>query len=415
MRDDRRVTEGARFATARHRTEGMLIQDWQMGGFGIYVHWPFCQAKCPYCDFNSHVARDVDHERWRAAFVAEIGRVAQQLGPRVVNSVYFGGGTPSLMPPKLVGSVIEAVAAAFPLANDIEITLEANPSSVEADRFRGYRSAGVNRVSLGVQALNDPDLRRLGRLHSAGEAVSAVELAQVVFDRVSFDLIYARQHQELKTWRRELRDALALGAEHLSLYQLTVEPGTAFSARLVAGGLRGLPDEDLAAEFYEETQAICESAGMPAYEVSNHAADGNEARHNLIYWRYGDYAGIGPGAHGRITLGAERFATQAPRSPEAWLERVGESGSGFEEITRLTPQDQADEYLMMALRLSEGADLPRYAALAGAPLEAEGIARLSQLGLVRVAGERIQTTSKGRLVLNAVIAELLSQAGQEVT
>ena len=385
------------------------MQDWQLGGFGLYVHWPYCQAKCPYCDFNSHVASDIDHARWRRAFVAEIARVAGELEGRVLNSIYFGGGTPSLMPPKLVGAVLDAASDAWPLANDIEINLEANPSSVEAGRFQGYRCAGVNRVSLGVQALNDADLRRLGRLHSAREAIAAVELAQAVFERVSFDLIYARQSQGLDDWRAELGQALALAPGHLSLYQLSIEPGTAFGARFAAGGLRGLPDEELGAMLYEETQEMCASAGMSAYEISNHAGPGNESRHNLIYWRYGDFAGIGPGAHGRITLHTgERFATESTRVPGDWLDQVETRGSGVCAATHLVPREQAEEYLMMALRLSEGVDPARYAALAGAPLDSQAISRLSQLGLIRFADGHLQATPEGRLVLNSVIRELLT-------
>lgn len=384
------------------------MQDWRHGGFGLYVHWPYCQAKCPYCDFNSHVAGDVDHSRWRDALVAEIGRIADQLGDRVLNSVYFGGGTPSLMPAQLVGAILDTASAAWTPANDIEITLEANPSSVESQRFRGYRSAGVNRISLGVQALNDTDLQRLGRLHSAREAMQAIETARTHFTRVSIDLIYARQHQQLDAWHDELRQALRLGPDHLSLYQLTIEPGTAFGARHASGGLRGLPDEELGAALYEDTQEICAAVGMPAYEVSNHAAPGNESRHNMIYWRYGDFVGIGPGAHGRLTLENGRYATECTSLPSNWLARVENDGSGESGMSSLARRDQAEEYLMMSLRLSEGIDLKRFSAISDAPLNTDTIRRLSELDLVRTEEDRLMATPDGRLVLNFLIRELLA-------
>ncbi|HDR29144.1 radical SAM family heme chaperone HemW, partial [Rhodovulum sp.] len=287
----------------------MAAEDWQAGGFGLYVHWPFCLSKCPYCDFNSHVAASIDMGEWQRAYLSEIRRIGAETGPRTLTSVFFGGGTPSLMAPDLVAAILDTVRATWPCANDMEVTLEANPGSVEAGRFAGYRDAGVGRVSLGVQALNDADLGRLGRLHSAAEARAAFDIARNTFERVSFDLIYARQDQLLADWQAELGQALALGVDHLSLYQLTIEPGTAFGDRHARGGLRGLPDDDRAADMYLATQEICAAAGLPAYEVSNHARPGAESRHNLIYWRYGDYAGIGPGAHGRLTLDGRRWAT----------------------------------------------------------------------------------------------------------
>ena len=296
-----------------------LAEDWREGGFGLYLHWPFCAAKCPYCDFNSHVAASIDQDRWAAAYLAEIGRLADETPGRVLNSIYFGGGTPSLMRADVVAAILNRAADRWTLANDVEITLEANPGSVEADRFAGYAAAGVNRVSLGVQALNDDDLRRLGRIHSADEALRALDVARATFGRVSFDLIYARQDQTLPDWQAELARALAMGPDHLSLYQLTIEPGTAFYARHQAGGLRGLPDEDLGADLYALTQEMTAAAGLPAYEVSNHAGPGGESRHNLIYWRAGDWGGLGPGAHGRLTLGGSRWATEAPLAPGAWL------------------------------------------------------------------------------------------------
>ena len=381
-------------------------EDWRAGGFGLYLHWPFCAAKCPYCDFNSHVARHIDQRRWQAAFLSEIDRLGRLTQGRMLSSVFFGGGTPSLMDPDLVAAILERVRATWPIANDAEITLEANPTSVEAGRFRGYAEAGVNRVSLGVQALNDADLARLGRLHSAAEARRAFDIARGSFGRVSFDLIYARQDQSLAAWRAELAEALAMAADHLSLYQLTIEPGTAFGERHAAGTLRGLPDEDLSAEMYETTQDLCEAAGFSAYEVSNHARSGAEGRHNLVYWRYGDYAGIGPGAHGRLTLRGTRVATDAIAEPGRWLAAV-ETGGCSETIEPIPPADQAGEYLMMGLRISEGIDLRRHATLAGAPLEATLLEGLVDAGMISVDNGRLSATRRGRLLLNRLIAELL--------
>ena len=382
------------------------MEDWRHGGFGLYLHWPFCASKCPYCDFNSHVASAIDEDRWRKAYLSEIERIGAEVPDRVLNTVFFGGGTPSLMSPDLVAATLEAIRATWPVANDLEVTLEANPGSVEAGRFRGFAEAGVNRVSMGVQALNDADLRRLGRLHSVSEARSAFDIARSVFDRVSFDLIYARQDQTLAEWEAELREAAAMAADHLSLYQLTIEDGTAFGARHAAGGLKGLPDEDLSADMYLKTQEIMSGIGLPAYEVSNHARPGSESRHNLIYWRCGDYAGIGPGAHGRLTLSGARLATSTPLLPDAWLSRIEESGNG--ELAReAVPRDeQANEYLMMALRLTEGLDVDRYAQLAGHVLQESSVVRLEDLGLVAREGERLRATEAGRPVLNAIIREL---------
>ncbi|WP_138935825.1 radical SAM family heme chaperone HemW [Roseovarius arcticus] len=383
-----------------------MTEDWRLGGFGLYLHWPFCAAKCPYCDFNSHVSNDVDHAAWRDAFLREIDRYAELTQGRVLNSVFFGGGTPSLMPPETVHAILDRVRQHWTLANDLEITLEANPGSVEAGRFAGYASAGVDRISMGIQALNDTDLRRLGRIHTASEARAAFDVARAQFDRVSFDLIYARQDQTLADWRSELSQALAMAVDHLSLYQLTIEPGTAFGARFDAGGLKGLPTDDLAVDMFEATQELCEAAGMPAYEVSNHAAKGGESRHNMIYWRHGDYIGIGPGAHGRLTLDDTRWATEAYAHPAAWLPR---SDNGLTEKPRfaIAPKDQAGEYLMMGLRIEGGIDLKRYRDLAGAELNATKIEDLAALGMIRTDGVTIAATPKGRMVLNAVITELL--------
>ena len=272
-----------------------LTEDWQHGGFGLYIHWPFCEAKCPYCDFNSHVARTIDQERWKKAYVSEIDRYARLLPNRVLNTVYFGGGTPSLMDPGVVAEIVDRIRRSWPTSNDLEITLEANPGSVEAGRFAAYAEAGVSRVSMGIQALNDADLRRLGRIHSVADAYQASDIARKYFDRVSFDLMYARQDQTVTAWRAELQQALSMAVDHLSLYQLTIEPARAFGDRFARGKLRGLPDEDRAGDMYDVTQDVCSAAGLHAYEVSNHAAPGAESRHNLVYWRYGDYAGIGPG------------------------------------------------------------------------------------------------------------------------
>lgn len=382
------------------------MEDWQNGGFGLYLHWPFCASKCPYCDFNSHVAAEIDQSRWRAAYLREIERVGAETQGRVLNTVFFGGGTPSLMDPALVAAILDKVRATWPMGNDAEITLEANPGSVEAGRFRGYRDAGVTRVSMGVQALNDADLRRLGRLHSASEARAAFDVARGTFDRVSFDLIYARQGQTPEAWASELREALGMAIDHLSLYQLTIEEGTAFAARHAAGGLRGLPGEDSAADMYHLTQEICEAAGMPAYEVSNHARDGAESRHNLIYWRYGDYAGIGPGAHGRLTLGGVRHATETGLAPLRWLE-MAEAGNGETVREPLALKDQAAEYLLMGLRLAEGISQARLAALAGTELEAKAVDDLQDLGLIVQDGDRLRATRDGRAVLNGVIRALM--------
>ena len=380
-------------------------EDWRAGGFGVYVHWPFCAAKCPYCDFNSHVRVGVDQTRWRAALVGEIAAAAAELPGRRVESVFFGGGTPSLMPPETVAAVLEAIRDGWGLDQGAEVTLEANPTSVEAGRFRGYRDAGVNRLSMGVQALNDADLKRLGRMHTAAEAVAAFDVARAIFNRVSFDLIYARQDQGLDAWRAELGRALAMAIDHLSLYQLSIEAGTRFGELQARGRLRGLPDADLAADLYAVTGEICAAAGLNGYETSNYARPGAESRHNLVYWRYGDYSGVGPGAHGRLTLGDGRWATDAERQPEAWLE----GGPDRTRRVLLSREEQAAEMLMMGMRLAEGVDAERYARLAGAPLDAEAQAELAELGLIWRDGTRIGTTEAGRNVLDAVLKRLLIQ------
>jgi putative oxygen-independent coproporphyrinogen III oxidase len=388
--------------------EATGYEDWRHAGFGLYLHWPFCQSKCPYCDFNSHVAATVDQSRWLAAFQAEIDRIGALTEGRILNTVFFGGGTPSLMDPALVQGILDRVRATWTLANDIEITLEANPGSVEAARFAAYATAGVNRVSLGIQSLDAVDLRRLGRMHSVDEALSAIRIAQSTFERVSIDLIYARQDQSLDAWRQELSRALDLGTSHLSLYQLTVEDGTVFGQMHAKNLLRGLPTEDLAADMFELTQEVTAAAGLPAYEVSNHARPGDESRHNLIYWRMGDYAGIGPGAHGRLTLGNRRVATDAERMPAVWLEKTLATPGRAERVETLPPQDRANEYLMFALRLKEGASLARFTALANVALPEAALAEVIDLGFLRRDGDRIHTTETGVMMLNAVLRSLLA-------
>ena len=383
------------------------MEDWRAGGFGLYIHWPFCQSKCPYCDFNSHVAASIDQRRWRDAYLREIARLGAQTRGRVLETVFFGGGTPSLMEPEVVGAVLEAVRATWPMVNDPEITLEANPGSVEAGRFRAFREAGVNRVSMGVQALNDGDLRRLGRLHSVANARQAFDIARNCFDRVSFDLIYARQNQTVADWQAELREALSMAVDHLSMYQLTIEDGTAFGDRFARGGLRGLPDENVQADMYDATQEICAAHGMPGYEISNHARPGAESRHNLIYWRMGDYIGIGPGAHGRLTLDGQRWATVAPRAPGAWLAQVEAGQPGEEPREAISAEEQATEYLLMSLRLTEGMDVARHARLAGRALNPARLSHLIEEELVTLDDGRLKASATGRVVLNGVLRELL--------
>lgn len=382
-----------------------LDEDWQAGGFGLYVHWPFCASKCPYCDFNSHVAAQIEQAAWLDAYHLEISRISSETPGRVLRSIFFGGGTPSLMEPEVVAGVIAAARAGWGFSNDIEITLEANPGSVERGRFAAYAEAGVNRLSMGVQALNDHDLRRLGRLHSVAEARAAFDVARACFPRVSFDLIYARQDQSRAAWAAELREALTMAVDHLSLYQLSIEEGTAFGARAAAGGLHGLPSDDLAADMYLETQDILGAAGMPAYEISNHAREGAESRHNLVYWRQGDWAGVGPGAHGRLTLGGQRWATEAHRAPGAWLATVQE-GSGELPRNLISADEQATEYLLMSMRLAEGMEIGRFERLAGRGLDPARLATLFELGMIEAGEGRLRATAAGRPLLNAILREL---------
>ncbi|MDR3499633.1 MAG: radical SAM family heme chaperone HemW [Parvibaculum sp.] len=375
-------------------------------GFAVYVHWPFCLSKCPYCDFNSHVVANIDQRQWARALSAELAHMRALTGPRRVSSIFFGGGTPSLMDVATVETVLSEIAKLWPVEPDAEITLEANPTSVEAERFRGYRAAGVNRLSLGVQSLNDRDLKFLGRLHSAGEALAAIALAREIFPRLSFDLIYARPGQTAEDWSRELRAALAHAVDHLSLYQLTIEEGTAF-ARLYEKGAFRLPDEENAAELYRLTGEIAGEAGLSAYEVSNYAKPGAESRHNLVYWRYGDYAGVGPGAHGRIETPEGRFATRTLKSPGEWIASVEARGHGLEAREEITRGEQGDEMMLMGLRLSEGVSLARYERLTGRALAPERIGSLIREGLLVQTGDRIAATPEGRLVLNGLLARLL--------
>jgi oxygen-independent coproporphyrinogen-3 oxidase len=375
--------------------------------FGVYIHWPFCLSKCPYCDFNSHVRHSgIDEARFVRAFTAEIAAIAARVPGRTVSTIFIGGGTPSLMQPATVAAVLDAVARHWRIAPGAEVTLEANPTSVEATRFRGYRAAGVNRVSLGVQALDDGALAELGRLHSAREALDAVAVARGVFERYSFDLIYARPRQTPRDWASELRRALAEAGEHLSLYQLTIEQETPFAALHAAGKLK-TPDEDVARALYDTTQEVCAAHGLPAYEVSNHARSGGECRHNLIYWRAHEYAGVGPGAHGRVDIAGERHATATEKRPEAWLAQVEARGHGLTTDDLLTRQEIADEFLLMGLRLAEGIDMERYAAIAGRTLDPDRIAALREHDLIETtAAGRLRVSMAGFPVLDAVVADL---------
>ena len=375
--------------------------------FGVYIHWPFCLSKCPYCDFNSHVRHAaIDEPRFLDAFLREIVTTAERTPGRAVSTVFFGGGTPSLMQPATVGAILDAVARHWRLSPDVEVTLEANPTSVEATRFRGYREAGVNRVSLGVQALDDAALAALGRMHSVDEALAAVAIARNTFARYSFDLIYARPGQTPAAWRAELERALREAGDHLSLYQLTIEQETPFATLHAAGKLQ-VPDDDTARDLYDTTQEVCAAHGLPAYEVSNHARPGGECRHNLVYWRGHEYAGIGPGAHGRLDIDGERHATATERRPESWLMRVEAAGHGLVTDDVLTRGERADEFLLMGLRLTEGIDPQRFTAIAGRDVDPERIAALRQHGLIDIDGSgRLRVTPEGFPVLDAVVADL---------
>jgi len=375
--------------------------------FAIYVHWPYCTRKCPYCDFNSHVRAQIDEDAWLGAILKELDWTADFQGSTrpLVSTVFFGGGTPSLMSGDAAGQILDRVATLWSMANDVEITLEANPASAEAQRFRDYGQAGINRLSLGIQALNDDDLRFLGRLHTVDEARTALRTAQNTFDRVSLDLIYARPGQTIAAWRRELCEAISFGTGHLSLYQLTIEPATPFAALHRAGTLK-TPDDDTAAALYETTQELTDSAGIPAYEISNHARAGEEARHNLLYWRYGSYAGVGPGAHGRLHANGSIIATSNEKLPERWRERVHEKGVGFAERAVLERNETAHENLLMSLRLREGLSLDTFETRWSMTLDRVRLAALAEEGLVINSNGVLAATPRGRLVLNAVIAAL---------
>jgi oxygen-independent coproporphyrinogen-3 oxidase len=381
-----------------------------MEPLALYIHWPFCLAKCPYCDFNSHVREHIDQRRFGAALAAELAWEAARLGRRPLASIFFGGGTPSLMDPATVARLIADATRLFAPVPDLEITLEANPTSVEAGRLGAFRAAGVNRLSLGVQALDDASLAALGRRHSAAEAIASLELARALFPRVSFDLINARPGQTVPAWRAEVRAALALAADHLSLYQLTIEPGTAFEA-LYRQGRLVLPDADTAAALYDATAEEAARVGLLAYEVSNYAHPGGESRHNLQYWRYGDYAGIGPGAHGRLSLDGVLLATRRHRAPEPWAERVERDGHGSTEETPLAATERAREALLVGLRLAEGVDAARFAARTGialdAALEPEILASGLQAGYLRRDEDRLRATAEGRKRLDALLAALV--------
>ncbi|MFY9628734.1 MAG: radical SAM family heme chaperone HemW [Methylocystis sp.] len=376
-------------------------------GFGVYVHWPFCLSKCPYCDFNSHVRRgDVDEDRFVDAFRIELAHRAALAPGREVRSVFFGGGTPSLMAPSTVEAILNEIAKHWTVAKDVEVTLEANPTSVEASRFRSFKAAGVNRVSLGIQALNDFDLKNLGRQHSVAEALAALSIANSVFQRTSFDLIYARPDQTTAAWRKELDLALAYAPEHLSLYQLTIEPDTMFERMFNAGKLV-VPDMEAQRALWDVTQEATARAGLPAYEVSNHARPGSECRHNLVYWRYGEYAGVGPGAHGRLNTPRGRRAQSTERHPEMWLTCVETEGHGLVEDDLLTTEQQGDEFLLMGLRLREGIDPQRYFLLTGKKLAQSRISELIGDGLVEYTREsRLRVSSEGFPILDAVVADL---------
>jgi putative oxygen-independent coproporphyrinogen III oxidase len=385
----------------------MTLTNLSAQAFGVYVHWPFCLSKCPYCDFNSHVRHGgIDQLRYLQAYLREIESMAARTPGRTVSTIFFGGGTPSLMQPETVGAILDTIGKHWTVAPDVEVTLEANPTSVEAERFRGFRAAGVNRVSLGVQALDDASLKDLGRLHTAEEALQAVAIARSVFDRYSFDLIYARPGQTPDAWAQELRRAIAEAAEHLSLYQLSIEADTPFFALHKSGKLI-TPNDDIARELYDLTQEICDAAGLSAYEISNHSRTGAESRHNLVYWRGDEYAGIGPGAHGRIEMDGRRYATATEKRPESWLMRVDALGHGLVVDEVLTREERADEYLLMGLRLAEGIDPQRYETLSGRPLDKKRIAILLAEGAVETtASGRLRVTQAAFPILDAVVADL---------
>ena len=383
------------------------MDDWKNGGFGIYIHWPFCAAKCPYCDFNSHVRKSVDQSRWLSAIRLELKNSAIRTKGRTVNTIFFGGGTPSLMEPETVAGIIKEIAKLWVLALDIEISLEANPTSVEAQKFSDFRKAGINRISMGIQSLRNDDLKALGRMHSVNEARKAFDIAKDNFERVSFDLIYARQDQSKVDWEIELKEASSMAVDHLSLYQLTIEDGTRFGDLYERGNLKGMPNDSLAADMYDITQEVTLQNDMPAYEISNHAIEGAESRHNLIYWRYGDYIGVGPGAHGRISENGNKIATTTIENPENWLRGVELNGTSTIDDEVINHIDQASEYLMMSLRLIEGVDMERYKKISGVALDNKLIDKNIENGLIKVINNNLIATQRGRIILNTLIKDLL--------
>lgn len=375
----------------------------------VYIHWPFCASKCPYCDFNSHVSDAIDHDAWTQSYLKEIDHYASLTPGRRVTSIFFGGGTPSLMKPETVAAIIDHVQKRWTISNDIEITLEANPTSIEAGKFKAFRDAGINRVSVGVQALNDDDLKFLGRAHDSSAARRAIDIAANTFSRYSFDLIYARPNQTVESWRAELSDALTMAGSHLSLYQLTIEKGTPFFTWHERGDF-SVPENDIAADLYEVTQDVLSGAGLPAYEISNHARAGQESAHNMAYWRYNDYAGIGPGAHGRLTLGGIKYATRAHRAPDIWLSRVNELGHGAHPFETVDADARFSECLMMGLRLLEGISLSTLSTEGGkdwqermAPAK---IKTLENEGLIVLEPDRIRPTPAGMQRLNGILSYL---------
>ena len=385
----------------------LAYPDWKNSGFGIYLHWPYCESKCPYCDFNSYVEKNVNWYEWELSFLSQLGFYYQETGDRRVNSIFFGGGTPSLMNPKLVSNIINHISNLWGFEDTVEITLEANPSSVESRRFAEFKAAGVNRVSIGVQALNNIDLKKLGRLHSVQDALNAIEIGKDTFDRVSFDLIYARQDQKLQDWELELKKALTLEPDHLSLYQLTIEPNTTFGNLKEKGKLSGLPDENLGGDLYHLTNNLCYKFGLNPYEVSNYSTKNHESIHNKIYWNYGDYLGVGPGAHGRITTQKGRFATQNYYSPIKW-QKNALNNTGESIRTLINGKDQADEMAMMGLRLNSGFSKERYFHLSGKKLNEKTLTFLISDNLITVENNFIKATAQGRVVLNSLILNMLS-------
>ncbi|MDC0151345.1 MAG: radical SAM family heme chaperone HemW [Paracoccaceae bacterium] len=385
----------------------LAYPDWKNSGFGIYLHWPYCESKCPYCDFNSYVEKNVNWYEWELSFLSQLGFYYQETGDRRVNSIFFGGGTPSLMNPKLVSNIINHISNLWGFEDTVEITLEANPSSVESRRFAEFKAAGVNRVSIGVQALNNIDLKKLGRLHSVQDALNAIEIGKDTFDRVSFDLIYARQDQKLQDWELELKKALTLEPDHLSLYQLTIEPNTTFGNLKEKGKLSGLPDENLGGDLYHLTNNLCYKFGLNPYEVSNYSRKNHESIHNKIYWNYGDYLGVGPGAHGRITTQKGRFATQNYYSPIKW-QKNALNNAGESIRTLINGKDQADEMAMMGLRLNSGFSKERYFRLSGKKLNEKTLTFLISDNLITVENNFIKATAQGRVVLNSLILNILS-------